>query len=234
MPTALNLSEIVQVDFSENQYYRQETNKNSLVLHHTVSGPYAQGVIDWWNQDPQRIATHFIIQKNGTIFQLYSSKYWAHHLGIKSTFLQQLGFTDYSTRNVLLNQNSIAMEITNWGGLVRDNNGYHPATWDTNLKKYVPITKITIPDQNVQVYPKPFRDFLYFEKYSPEQIESVNRLIVYLCDKWNIPKDYNSDMWDISKKALGGIHGIWSHISYRPDKSDLHPMPEMIEMLQNL
>lgn len=231
----LNLSEIIQVNFSETQYYREETPKSQICLHHTVSSGSADGVISWWNQDPQKIATQFIIDGTGKIFQLYSSKYWAHHLGIKSTFLQKMGFTDHGTRNVLLNKSSIAMEICNWGGLVKADDGtFHPAKWDTTLKKYVPYMKVTIADENVQIYDKPFRDFLYFEKYTPEQIISVGRLVVYLCDKWGIPKTYNSSLWDVSKNALGGVPGIWSHVSYRQDKSDLMPQPEMIDMLKSL
>jgi N-acetyl-anhydromuramyl-L-alanine amidase AmpD len=231
----LNLSEIVQVDFSPTQYYREETSKNQVVLHHTVSGKYAQGVIDWWNTDPQRIATHFVIQNDGTIFQLYSSKYWAHHLGVKADFLKKLGFADYGNRNTKLNQNSVAMEICNWGGLVKADDGtFHPAKWDTTLKKYVPVMKIIIPEEQVQIYPKPFRDFLYFEKYSPAQIESISKLVVYLCNKFGIDKTYQPDMWDVSMNALSGESHIYSHVSYRNDKSDLHPQPEMIQMLQSL
>lgn len=235
MAQTLDLSTIVQVDFAENQYYKEETQKTQILLHHTVSGPSASGVIDWWNTDPQRIATHFVIDGSGKIYQLYSSKFWAHHLGIKADFLKQMGFSDYGNRNTLLNKGSIAMEICNWGGLVKSDDGtFHPAKWDTNLKKYVPVTKITIPSENVQAYQKPYRDFIYFEKYTPQQIESVASLVTYLCEKWNIPKTYNSDMWDVSKNALGGKSGIYTHVSYRKDKSDLHPQPEVIEMLQNL
>lgn len=231
----LNLSELVQVDFASNQYYREETSKNSIVLHHTVSGQFAQGVIDWWNTDPQRIATHFIIQGDGTIFQLYSSKFWAHHLGVKSDFLKKLGFSDYNSRNVTLNKNTIGIEICNWGGLVKADVGtFHPAKWDQTLKKYVPYMKITIPPDKVQSYDKPFRDFKYFEKYTPQQIISTARLTIYLCDKFGIPKTYNVSIWDVSKEALSGKPGIFSHISYRNDKSDLHPMPEIINMLKSL
>lgn len=235
MAEPLNLSEIVQVDFSESQYYREETPKNQVVVHHTVSGGFAQGVIDWWNTDPQRIATHFIIQADGTIFQLYSSKYWAHHLGVKADFLKKLGFGDYGTRNTLLNKSTVAIEVCNWGGLVKAEDGtFHPAKWDTTLKKYVPYMKVTIPEENVQSFPKPFRDFLYFEKYSPAQILSINRMVVYLCDKFGIPKAYNPDMWDVSKNALGSKPGVWTHVSYRADKSDMMPQPELIQMFQNL
>ena len=235
MADALNLSDIVQVDFPETQYYREETPKTQVVIHHTVSSGLAQAVVDWWNQDPQKIAASFIIDGSGKIFQLYSSRWWANHLGIKSDFLKVQGFKDYGTRNLLLNKNSIAIEICNWGGLVKADDGtYHPAKWDTTLKKYVPYMKVTIPEENVQEYDKPFRDFLYFEKYTSEQINSISQLVTYLCDKWNIPKTYNEDIWNVSKKALSGTPMIATHVSFRSDKSDLHPMPEMIDMLKSL
>lgn len=230
----LNLSELVQVNFPENQYYRTETPKNQIILHHTVSGPNANGVVNWWIQDPGRIATHFIIQGDGIIYQLYSSKYWAHHLGVKSTFLKKQGFSDSGTRNVLLNQNSIGIEICRWGGLVKDMNGYHPSYWDVNVGHEVGNPKVTIASENVTIFNEPFRGYQYFEKYTPAQINSVIKLVNYLCDKFNIDKTYNDSMWDISNDALGGKPGIWTHVSYRPDKSDCFPQTELINALQTL
>ena len=52
-------------------------------------------------------------------------------------------------------------------------------------------------------------------------------------DRYNIPLEYNQDMWDVSINALKGAPGIWTHVSYRSDKSDCHPQPELIEMLQS-
>jgi len=234
MTDLLNLSELIQVNFPENQYYREETKKTQIVLHHTVSGPNANGVVNWWLQGPERIATHFIIDAKGGVFQLFSSKYWAHHLGVKSSFLQQLGFTDSGTRNTILNKTTIGIEICRWGGLIKDMNGYHPSYWDANIGKEVGNPKIVIPENNVQEFEKPFRGYKYFEKYTPEQINSVSKLVNYLCDRWNIPKSYNDDMWDISKDALAGKPGIWGHISYRQDKSDVMPQPELISALQSI
>jgi len=230
----LNLSELVQVNFPENQYYREQTPKSQIVIHHTVSGPNANGVVNWWLQGPERIATHFIIQGDGKIYQLYSSKYWAHHLGVKSSFLQQQGFADYGSRNVILNKNSVGIEICRWGGLIKDMDGCHPSYWDANLGKEVANPRIIIPEENVQIFQQPFRGYQYFEKYTEEQIISTMRMITYLCEKFNIPKDYNNDMWDVSKDALGGKPGIWSHVSFRPDKSDVMPQPELISALQRL
>ena len=41
-------------------------------------------------------------------------------------------------------------------------------------------------------------------------------------------------MWDVSKNALTGKPGVWSHTSYRFDKSDIHPQQEVIDMLKSL
>lgn len=235
MAEPLKLSELVQVDFSPKQYYREETVKTQIALHHTVSGAFAQGVVDWWNKDPQRIATSFIIQGDGKIFQLFSTKYWAHHLGIKSDFLKKMGFTDAGSRNTILNKTTVGIEICNWGPLLKGpDKEYHPVKWDPALKRYVPNIKITIEADRIEAYDKPFREFKYFEKYTDEQILATERLLIYLCEKFDISKTYNTDMWNVSKNALSGKSGVWGHVSVRPDKSDPHPQPELIEMLQNL
>ena len=52
MPEQLNLSELVQVNFPENQYYREETQKTQIALHHTVSSGNVNGVVNWWLQGP--------------------------------------------------------------------------------------------------------------------------------------------------------------------------------------
>jgi hypothetical protein len=50
----------------------------------------------------------------------------------------------------------------------------------------------------------------------------------------NIPYAYNADIWDVTSRALTGEPGIFAHVSYRPDKSDCHPQPELIQMLQSV
>ena len=41
-------------------------------------------------------------------------------------------------------------------------------------------------------------------------------------------------MWNLNEDALKGEPGIWSHTSYRPDKSDVSPQENLIKMLKNL
>jgi len=110
---------------------------------------------------------------------------------------------------------------------------WYPAKWDKDQKKNIANTSIA-PIPNVQVYKNGFRGFYGFEKYTDAQIEAVRELLVYWNERYKIPLDYNEDMWALSNKAIAGQTGVWSHVSYRKDKSDCHPQPELIEMLKSL
>lgn len=215
----LRYEEIIQVDFPVDRYFMEQTDKKQIVLHHTVSGRGVAGDINWWKQNPQRIATAVIVEWNGDIYQLFSSKYWAHHLGVRAD------------NNRALNQASIGIEIDAWGGLVKYNRKWYPARWDG--QKHVANTNIK-PIENVQTYPDGYRGFYGYEKYTDEQIESVRKLLVYWGDLYNIPLQYNENMWEVNQRALRGEPGVWSHTSFRQDKSDAHPQPELIEMLRSL
>jgi hypothetical protein len=62
----------------------------------------------------------------------------------------------------------------------------------------------------------------------------VRKLLIFWNERYGIPLDYNQDMWALSSKALSGQDGVWTHVSFREDKSDCHPQPELIEMLKSL
>jgi len=217
----LNLNDIIQVDFPEDQYYKEQTDKKQIVLHHTVSGQGVEGDIAWWRSTADRIGTAIIVGWDGKIYQCFSSKFWAHHLGT------------HASNNRTLNKGAIGIEIDAWGGLVRYKNRWYPAKWDATLKQNVPNTNVK-PIQNVQVYDHGFKGFYGFEKYTDAQIEAVRELLVFWNERYKIPLKYNADMWDLSDKAMSGTPGVWTHVSYRKDKSDCHPQPELIQMLKSL
>ena len=223
--------DIIPVDFPDNRYFREQTKKKQIALHHTVSGRGVDGDIAWWIQNTARIATSKIIDWEGNIFEVFATEYWAHHLGVTQNFLMQRGFSDFRTRNLKLNKKAIGIEIDAWGPLVKHNRDWHPARWDGG--KFVANTRVA-PIKNVTKYGSGYRGFYGYEKYTDEQIESLRKLLVFSGEKHNIPLNYNEDMWDISDKALSGEPGIWSHTSYRLDKSDAHPQPELIDMLKSL
>jgi N-acetyl-anhydromuramyl-L-alanine amidase AmpD len=194
---------------NNDQYFREKTFKNQIVLHHTAGGSNAENVIHGWNFNPERIGTAFIIDNKGEVFKAFDPEFWAYHLGLKTA------------ENGKLNKASIGIEVCNWGQLIKKQDKYF-----NYLNKEVPESEV------VQI--KKFRGFEFYHKYNDAQIESLRKLILELCAKFEIKKNYNSDMWDISQNALTGVNGIYTHVSYRTDKNDMSPQINLIEMLKSL
>lgn len=204
---------------SDKQYFKEVHPKKIIVLHHTVSGPGVTGDVNWWEKTPEKVGTPFIIDRDGEVFQVFDEKYWIHHLGITSNQLRQF---QSSTTNIRLNQLSIGIELDSWGGLVEKGG------------KFFTSTGKEIPAENVITYDKPYRGYKHYEKYTKFQIIALRKLITFLCEKYGIKPYYFEEMFEFNRKAINGYHGIWSHTSYRPDKNDIHPQPDLIEMLKSL
>lgn len=200
------LKNIKSLPLPDDQYYKTVTAKKQIVLHHTASGPGVEGDVNWWKSTPDHVATAFIIARDGTIYQLFDPRYWAHHLGLKTA------------NNGELNKGSIGIELDSWGWL-KDGKSY------TGTKVAAPITN----------YPDGYRGQKQYESYTPAQITALKDLLKYLGSAFDIPLGYKGDiMFGVSQKALAGHPGIWSHSSYRSDKFDVHPQPELIKMLSEL
>ena len=203
----IDLTKINFVSYPENKYFRQVYQKTQVVLHHTVSGPGIRGDLATWLNNPHRVATCIIIDRDGTPNQMFSSKYWGYHTG----------------KGKGIDRHSVAIEFDNWGGLTKQNGNYY-ATYGNKVD--VPVTS----------YDEGFRGYDHYESYTNEQIQTAMELILLWRDRYGIPVNYNEDMWDISSRALNGEPGVWGHTSYRPasDKQDCHPQPELIEALKGL
>ncbi len=211
---------IISHDFPEDQYYREVTKKKGIVLHHTVSGDSVLGDIEWWKSTAERVATPIIIARDGGIHQLYSSQYWAHHLGIKQEHFKRFELPALNTQR---NKEFIGIELDSWGGLTTKNG------------KFYSFSGQEVKKENVTFYEKPFRGYQYFEKYTTAQLASLKELLEYWGERYAIPLGYKGTiMFEYNKRALSGESGIWAHVSFRPDKSDVHPQKELIDMLQSL
>ena len=230
LSTPIDLNEIIQYKLPENQYFKEETAKTQIFIHHTAGNPNPFRAIDFWNSNPTRVGTAFCIGgeptgdghgaekwKDGDIIQAFSSKSWCYHLG-----LQEATFKKYGVPYRSIDKNSIGIEINNWGGLQFKDG------------KYFTYVGSVVDSSEVIEYSTPFRGYKFYQKYTDKQIENVIRLVKYLCEKYNISKVYNEDMWDVSGRALASTNGIWTHVSVRPDKSDCHPQQELIEALKSL
>lgn len=204
--------------FPDNQFIKEETKKTQIYLHHTVSGlNSAVGVANYFNSNPERVAVQIILNGDGTALQLYSTKYWGYHLGLTNEV-----FAKFKLPFQWLDKVSIGVEICAYGRLLYHDNKY----WSVYGNE-VPIDQVCILDEE-------FRGGLYYHKYTEAQIETLRKLLLYWKDFWNIPLDYNEDIWDLNKRALSGEPGFYTHCSVRSDKSDLFPHQPMIDMLKSL
>jgi N-acetyl-anhydromuramyl-L-alanine amidase AmpD len=206
----IDLNKIKTIAFPEDQYKKEMNTKTQIVLHHTVSGDGVNGDISTWEGTPERIATCIIIDRQGIPWQLFSSKYWAYHLG---------------AGNEDLDKHSIGIEIDCWGWVKPTSNG----TYKTYYGNEVEL-------EDVEYYEDGFRGYKFYEKYTDAQIQTIGELILYWNKVYGIPLKYNEDMWNLSRNALNGKPGIWSHVSYRKysEKTDAHPQKNLVEMLKSL
>lgn len=226
-PLDLNDKDLIMVNWD--RYYPETYKKKQIVLHHTVSGPGIRGDLLTWKKYRSNIATCIIIERNGIIKQLFSSRYWGFHLGAGKSYLDK---------------HSIAVELDNWGGLILGDGKKHqfgenadgtPRIIKTKKGKFY-ATYGNIVNVPVTHYEGGWRGYEYYESYSYEQIRAVGELLLLWNKIYNIPLNYKEDMWDVSQKALRGESGVWTHVSYRNsnEKQDCHPDPEIKSMLKTI
>jgi len=223
---ALDLSKIKQYPLTDNQYIKEVTTKKQIVLHHTAGN--ASGVntiINWQNDTRGTIATCVCISgpgasnsTDGEIVQAFSGKFWAHHIGVKPEV-----FRAYGLPWINLDKFSLGVEVCNWGPLTLKDGKYY-----NYVNREVPADQVTKLDA-------PYKGFQYYHKYSDAQIQSVKDLLLYWKDVCGIDLSYDyNTLFTVNKKALSGANGVYTHNSFRADKSDMYPCPRLIEMLKSL
>ena len=223
----LDIKKIKQVPLSTSQFIDEDVKKVQIVLHHTAGNSSAPATIKMWNADDRgRIATCIVISGKGVskdtydgeICQAFGSKKWGYHLGLKQDIFRSKGVPYKSIDPI-----AIGIEICNWGPLKQKADG----------KYYNYVDREVALDQ-VCVLDKPYKGHLYYHAYTDAQIEAVRQLLVYWNTIHGIDLTYNEDIWEVSARALKGVNGVFTHNSYRKDKSDVSPQPKLIAMLKSL
>ncbi len=226
----------LQVDWDRSlnpgRFLPEIQDKRAIYLHHTAGRYNPQGVLDWWNQDPSRVATAFIIGRrkdtggdeafNGKSMRAFDEKHWAYHLGL------------HTENNDSLNATSIGIEICNLGPLERKGGGFVKIWRD---RRGHIIQELPIPGHEVRILDKPWRGHAFFHAYTAEQLAECERLVLSLAKLFHIPLSdlpYSPDWFDINPEALNGKPGLWTHANVRNDKTDCYPDPHLIEMLNGL
>lgn len=187
------------------EYMRQETTKTQLVLHFTA-GSSARGAFESWRNDGRTVATAYIVDLNGTIFETFDPRYWSHALGVRHSLSRQA------------EQGAVQIEIVGWGPLRRVGNNLcsWPKGW-TN--RYCSVS------DTPQYVQKRFRGEEYFSAFPMIQVDAVAALCRYLCRRFDIPADVPPiDFRGVANvPRAAGFRGIVAHENYRQDKWDVGP-----------
>lgn len=225
-----------KVDFPDNQYYKDKTQKSQVCWHGTASGRGISGDLKHWLGSTARVATPTVIARDGTINSFFHGDYWAHHLGIKKAHFREFfkdndkKYNTYKYTNEALNQSCIGIELDNWGYVIKGEDGKFRSWAGT----------IVEPD-NVQYFETAFRGHHYYEKLTSHQLESLKYLTAYYLIKYEIyyyeltsPKQIIDILFSQNETAISGEEGIYTHCSYRSDKYDIAPHPELIDILDDI
>lgn len=206
----LDLSKIKQEPLPSDQFNDEAAPKVQIVIHHTASGDGAAGDLNSWRASREKIATAFIVERSGQIVQTFHSSKWAFHLGITSPRWPQQ------------DRQSIGIELDSWGALTAREGKFY--SW----------TGQEIPAARVVQYDKPWRGSRFYEKYTEAQLQALEDLLVYLGSEYSIPLGFGPDIFELQKRAALLEPGVYTHASYRADKSDAHPQPELLALGRRL
>lgn len=199
-------------------YYAVSHPKERIVLHFTAG--QLRSDLSALTRDNYHVSVAFLIGRDGTVYQLFSSKYWSGHLG--------KGIGNTHTGNAQ-DKCTIAIEISNYGYLTEHNGNletYYSRQADTQGNIGPADVYCSIDD--MQAYLKtdePFRGQSYYAAYTNEQMESLVILLRYLTAQYNIPRAFLPEpkRYQATEDVLQ-FNGIVSHINYRPTgKWDIGP-----------
>jgi N-acetylmuramoyl-L-alanine amidase len=183
-------------------FFREKTEKKQIVLHYTLG--YLKGDIATLTQHDYHISVPFIIGRNGKIYNLFFSSYWAYHLGPRA-----IG------GNKAQSKKSIGIEISNIGGLKETSIGMETNYGDV----YCDVS------QYFAYKIQHFRRFDFFASYTDSQYKSLIILLRYLTARYDINRSFlpEADRF-LANGNVVEFNGIVTHINYRKSgKEDIGP-----------
>ena len=212
----------------EGEYIKKSTPKKWIMIHHTAGRHNPYRVIDHWAKDNRgRVGTNYVIggvsadgKKNeydGKVLRAIDDEYFGWHIGRGGKYI--------------IKEQSLSIEICSAGGLKKRNGKWY--TWFGE----------EVHSSQVCVLKKPFRGYHAFQKYTHEQLKSLEALLKYLSKKHGINlKEGMQSLMEEGKNAFSWnkdiceaeIKGLISHTNIRKDKSDVFPQPELIELIKRL
>jgi hypothetical protein len=209
------------------EYVEKRYNNRYCFLHHTAGRENPFRVIDSWGRDNRgRVGTEFVLggqshtsgsrDYDGVMVQAFPEGNHAWHLG--------------KTGSGIMNKASVGLEICSMGYL------------DNDLKTYVGSKCLS--SQACKLI-EPFKDKVYWHKYSDRQLEEIEKWINYIGERDKIDMRIGLKQW-VKKygpvKAFGfqedayygKVEGLLTHTNVRKDKSDCYPDPGLVDVIMSI
>ena len=190
----------------EAQYYPENVSKDLIVLHFTA-GRSARSAVNTWRATPEHVATAYVVDPDGTVYEAFPPSAWAYHLGVK-------GGTPHERR-------SIGIEIANVGPLQPSAADPKVLSWWPNAWKeaYCHL------DEAARYVKEDYRGKGYFAVFPGEQMDAVARLVQSLCERFGIPRQLPKTALRLAfdAQAFQGYQGVATHANFRSDKWDVGP-----------
>lgn len=183
------VDKIVKVD-GTGLYFQEEYQKSVIVLHHTVSNN-VEGVLAWWRRRNDKVATAYIVDMDGKVYEVFEPKYWAYHTGIGSEY----------------DKKSIGIELVNEGVLYKKG-------------KYILTTYGRYQREGVYEHNVVWRGYRYFAPYTEAQVRACGELVDYLIGLFGIKRQIYKNLFEYSVEARK-FEGVVAHCTIRPDKTDV-------------
>lgn len=209
IPNTADTFEVVTADLASGDksfYYQDAPAKERIVVHFTAG--YLKGDLAALTKKDNHVSTPFVVARDGTIYQLFSSKYWSYHLGKGA----QGG-------NQQMSSSAVAIELSNVAYL-REKNGMLVDPYGAEYCS-------TADEDAFQKLDTAYRGYTTFATFTDAQYKSLINLLRYLTATYKIPAEFlpEPQRYDVYKD-VASFKGITTHVNYQPQsygKWDIGP-----------
>lgn len=201
----------------ESYFYKEVFPKKRIVVHYTAG--YLKGDIAALTQKDNHVSVPFVVARDGTIYNLWSSRYWSYHLGKGA-----------EGGNSEMSRSSVAIELSNLG--------YLRPKGDT-LVTYSGDPYCALDETDAyRKLDKPFRSYSYYATFTDVQYRSLGSLLRYLTRAFDIPAEFLPEPQRYAVyPGVDKFRGITTHVNYQPEsygKWDIGPAFDWARVMASL
>ena len=191
----------------DESFFYKDTPTNERVVMHFTAG-YLKGDLAALSKKDNHVSVPFVVARDGTIYQLFASKFWSYHLGKGA-----------AGGNSPMSKSSVGIELSNVAYL-REKNG-------TLVDPYGAPYCTTADTDAFQALSTPYRGYTRFATYPDAQYKSLINLLRYITLTYKIPAQFlpEAQRYDVYQN-VASFKGITTHVNYQPQsygKWDIGP-----------